>query len=257
MDCSSTPLLDGRTPCKNDAGVSFSLTLNARDVPRNVFCRNNGTSCLKSRDMRGFVTACVVKWDVTLGKSVEKCPFLRCAAWRLRDLSAKNLAQTQFSGRNGPFPCSKYFSADPADRFIDGYQSRNEKLADLMRRMGICEEKGSGIDKVIQTVEVYQLPAPEFISSYNRTVVKIFGHIPFEDMTRDDRIRACYQHACLKFVMNEQMTNQTLRKRFELPESKSATVSQVLALALEAGKIKTDYTMGGSRKFARYLPIWA
>ena len=145
----------------------------------------------------------------------------------------------------------------PADRFIDGYQSRNERLADLMRRMGICEEKGSGIDKVIQTVEVYQLPAPEFISSYNRTVVKIFGHKPFEDMTRDDRIRACYQHACLKYVMNEQMTNQTLRKRFELPESKSATASQVLAQALEAGRIKTDDTIGGSRKFARYLPIWA
>jgi len=26
----------------------------------------------------------------------------------------------------------------PVDRFIDGYQSRNERLADLMRRMGIC-----------------------------------------------------------------------------------------------------------------------
>jgi ATP-dependent DNA helicase RecG len=29
----------------------------------------------------------------------------------------------------------------PVERFIDGYQSRNERLADLMRRMGICEEK--------------------------------------------------------------------------------------------------------------------
>jgi len=34
----------------------------------------------------------------------------------------------------------------PVDRFIDGYQSRNERLADLMRRMGICGEKSSGID---------------------------------------------------------------------------------------------------------------
>jgi len=29
----------------------------------------------------------------------------------------------------------------PVERFIDGYQSRNERLADLMRRFGICEEK--------------------------------------------------------------------------------------------------------------------
>lgn len=48
----------------------------------------------------------------------------------------------------------------PVERFIDGYQSRNERLADLMRRLGICEEKGSGIDKVVSLAELYQLPAP-------------------------------------------------------------------------------------------------
>ena len=47
----------------------------------------------------------------------------------------------------------------PVEQFIDGYQSRNERLADLMRRMHICEEKSSGIDRVVHTAEVYQLPA--------------------------------------------------------------------------------------------------
>lgn len=42
------------------------------------------------------------------------------------------------------------------ERFIDEYRSRNEQLADIMRRFKICEEKGSGIDKVIHSVEVYQ-----------------------------------------------------------------------------------------------------
>ncbi|MDA0321464.1 MAG: putative DNA binding domain-containing protein [Verrucomicrobia bacterium] len=42
----------------------------------------------------------------------------------------------------------------PVERFIDGYQSRNERLADIMRRFAICEEKSSGIDKVIQAIEV-------------------------------------------------------------------------------------------------------
>ncbi len=37
----------------------------------------------------------------------------------------------------------------PVERFIDGYQSRHERMADLMRRMHICEEKSSGIDLVI------------------------------------------------------------------------------------------------------------
>lgn len=70
----------------------------------------------------------------------------------------------------------------PVERFIDGYQSRNERLADLMRRMGICEEKSSGIDRVVQAAEVYQLPAPDFRAGHQRTVVTIYGPRPFEDI---------------------------------------------------------------------------
>ena len=145
----------------------------------------------------------------------------------------------------------------PVERFIDGYQSRNERLADLMRRMGICEEKSSGIDKVVAAAEAYQLPAPDFRAGHWRTVVTIFGPRPFEDMDRDDRVRACYQHCVLRWVMAERMTNQSLRERFHLPESKSATVSQVISATIDAELIKLDERAGTSRKLARYLPIWA
>jgi len=145
----------------------------------------------------------------------------------------------------------------PVERFIDGYQSRNERLASLMRRMGICEEKSSGIDKVVSTAEVLQLPAPDFRSGFRSTIVIIYGPKDFEDMDRDDRIRACYQHYVLKWVMSERMTNQTLRKRFHLPEAKSATVSQIIAATTDAGMIKPDERVGASKKLARYLPIWA
>jgi ATP-dependent DNA helicase RecG len=145
----------------------------------------------------------------------------------------------------------------PVERFIDGYQSRNERLADLMRRMHICEEKGSGVDKVIQAAEFYQLPAPKLHTGYRRTVVTLFGPRDFETMDRDDRIRACYQHCALRWVMAESMTNQSLRERFRLPESKSAIVSQIIAAAIDAGLIKLDEKVGASRRFARYLPFWA
>jgi predicted HTH transcriptional regulator len=145
----------------------------------------------------------------------------------------------------------------PVDRFIDGYQSRNERVADLMRRMHICEEKSSGIDRVVQTAEVYQLPAPAFRVGLRRTIVTIFGPKPFEEMDRDDRVRACYQHCSLKWVMSERMTNQTLRERFHLSEAKVASISQVISATLEAKLIKLDEKAGGSRKFARYLPFWA
>lgn len=145
----------------------------------------------------------------------------------------------------------------PADRFIDGYQSRNERLADLMRRVGICEEKGSGIDRVVSLAEVYQLPAPEFRTGHQRTSVVVFGPRDFEDMDRNDRVRACYQHAALKRVMGEYMTNQSLRERFRLDEDKSATVSQVIVATVDAGLVKADDKVGASRKLARYLPFWA
>jgi len=143
------------------------------------------------------------------------------------------------------------------DRFIDEYESRNERLADLMRRMGICEEKGSGVDKVIDATEVYQLPAPDFRVGERHTTVVLFSHKAFDEMDRKDRIRACYQHCCLRYVMNERMTNQSLRDRFKLPEEKAATVSQVIADAVEANLIKSDDSATVSRRYAKYLPFWA
>jgi predicted HTH transcriptional regulator len=145
----------------------------------------------------------------------------------------------------------------PVERFIDGYQSRNERLADLMRRFGICEEKSSGIDRVIQAAEVYQLPAPDFRAAHRRTVVTLYGPKPFEEMDRNDRVRACYQHCALKWVMAEKMTNHSLRERFRLGEDKAAIASQIIAAATEAGLVKPDESVGKSRKFARYLPFWA
>jgi predicted HTH transcriptional regulator len=145
----------------------------------------------------------------------------------------------------------------PVERFIDGYQSRNERLADLMRRMGICEEKSSGIDKVVRAAEVYQLPAPDFRAGHRRTIVTIYGPRDFEAMDRGDRIRACHQHCALKWVMSEWMTNQSLRERFRLPESKSAVVSQVIAATIDEGLVKSDEKVGSSRKYARYVPFWA
>lgn len=50
-----------------------------------------------------------------------------------------------------------------AERLLDTPpRSRNEILASMLRRVGVCEERGSGIDKVVFQTELYQLPAPIF-----------------------------------------------------------------------------------------------
>ena len=145
----------------------------------------------------------------------------------------------------------------PVERFIDGYQSRNERMADLMRRFGICEEKSSGIDRVVEAAEVHQLPAPDFQVGFKRTTVVLYGPPSFKKMDRAERIRACYQHCALQWVLRRQMTNQSLRDRFGLSDSSTNTVSQIITATIEANLIKLDPNAPTSRKYARYLPMWA
>ncbi|MCY1510679.1 hypothetical protein D9M68_450670 [compost metagenome] len=147
----------------------------------------------------------------------------------------------------------------PAERFVDEYRSRNERLADLMRRMGICEEKGSGIDKVVSSTEYYQLPAPDIRVSPLRTIVVLFAHKDFTNMEPDERVRACYLHCCLKYVSNEKMTNQSLRERFKLDDTraKTASVSQIIAATVAQQLIKLDDPQNTSKRYAKYVPSWA
>lgn len=143
------------------------------------------------------------------------------------------------------------------ERFIDEYESRNERLANLMRRLGVCEEKGTGVDKVVSTIEEYQLPPPDFRESENRTTVVLFSHKEFGEMDGRDRIRAAYQHCCLRFVQNERMTNQSLRDRFKLPRNRSATVSQVIMATVKSKKIKRGDPSQTSLRYRHYVPFWA
>ncbi|MEO6188039.1 MAG: ATP-binding protein [Ginsengibacter sp.] len=143
------------------------------------------------------------------------------------------------------------------NRFIDEFQSRNEILADLMRRLRICEELGSGIDRVISQVEIFQLPAPKFLEQEKHTRAIMYEHKELNDMDKEDKIRACYQHCCLKHVSNLSTTNQTLRERFKIDEANSAIVSRIIKDTIDAKFIKPEYPESSSRKFSRYVPFWA
>lgn len=137
-------------------------------------------------------------------------------------------------------------------RFIDHAPiSRNDKLASFMRRIKICEERGSGIDKVIEAVELFQLPAPEFIKENKFVKVILYSHRNFKEMTKEDRIRACWQHCILKYVSKQFMTNSTLRERFNLKgKNDYVQVSKIIRNCIERGNIKQDAS-------GRYIPGWA
>ena len=121
-------------------------------------------------------------------------------------------------------------------RFVDlPPRSRNEALAALMRRIGVCEERGSGIDKVIDVIEEAHLPPPDFRANDDST-----GRKPFGELTRQERVRGCYQHAVLRYVNNHGgLTNGTLRHRFGVAEKNAAQISRVITEAVEMGVIKS------------------
>ncbi|MBD1878386.1 ATP-binding protein [Coleofasciculus sp. FACHB-T130] len=140
-------------------------------------------------------------------------------------------------------------------RFIDAPpRSRNEDIASFLRRINVCEERGSGIDKVIYAVELFQLPAPEFTVVEQYTKVILFAHKEFAQMTKEDRVRACYQHSCLRYVFNEQMTNSSLQQRFG---KHTSMVSRIIRQTLEDELIKPYNPENESRKHAKYVPFWA
>jgi len=142
-------------------------------------------------------------------------------------------------------------------RFLDSPpRSRNDALASFMRRIGVCEERGSGVDKVVFQTEYYQLPAPSFEVIGDNTRATLFAHKPFHEMDKDDRTRACYLHACLRYVSRDYMTNATLRKRFGIETKNSATASRIIKEALTAGAIK-HYDENAAPKFRKYIPFWA
>lgn len=143
-------------------------------------------------------------------------------------------------------------------RFLDlPPRSRNEILASFMRRINICEERGSGIDKVILSVEVYQLPAPDFRIVSDNTVSVLYGQRSLTHMDKYDRVRACYQHAGLRHVSNERMTNASLRKRFAIDDKNYSIASRIIAMTLDEGLIKPLDPENMSRKHASYVPFWA
>jgi len=142
-------------------------------------------------------------------------------------------------------------------RFIDEYQSRNEDLAAMMRRFGICEEKGSGMDKVVLNIELYQLPAYKIQVKEKHTVAILFAHKTLNDMDKNERIQACYQHCCLRHVMNEKMSNKSLRERLKIDEKNYSNASRIIRETLVEGLIKEVDPENKSRKYASYLPFWA
>ena len=142
-------------------------------------------------------------------------------------------------------------------RIIDNPpKSRNENLASLMRRLRMCEELGTGWDKIVLSCELQQLPAPRIELYEESTKVTLFSEVPFASYSIEDKMWACYMHACIMHVQGEYLTNSSLRFRFGVPQSSSGSISRLIKEAVAMGIIK-PFDPTTSNKYMKYMPIWA
>lgn len=142
------------------------------------------------------------------------------------------------------------------DRFVDEYQSRNEDLADIMRRMGFCEEKGSGMDKALAAIEQYQLPPIKYRVSDTRTTIILSAYKGWNNTMKEERIQACYQHACLKYISGEMLTNKSFRERMGVDDNNHTAISGIIKETLKQGLIKIGTPEGTNRRDIAYIPKW-
>jgi ATP-dependent DNA helicase RecG len=186
----------------------------------------------------------------------------------IRELAANMIIHQDFS-ITGAGPMVEVFSdriefSNPGIPLVDTMRfldlpprSRNEDLAALMRRMSFCEERGSGIDKAVFHSEMFQLPAPTFVLRDTTTVASLYAYKKFFQMDKNDRMWACYLHACLRYVSNDTMTNSSLRERFKIEPRNYAIISRLISETMEKGWIRLHDPESRSRKHARYVPSWA
>jgi ATP-dependent DNA helicase RecG len=140
------------------------------------------------------------------------------------------------------------------ERIIDhSPRSRNEKLAALMARMELCEERGSGVDKMVIECEMHQLPAPQFKEENDFMRATLFTHRSLRDMTKEDKIRATYYHSVISYISEGYMTNNSLRERFGIAKENYPTASNIIRLCTDAGFIKTR----DAESVHKYVPFWA
>lgn len=144
---------------------------------------------------------------------------------------------------------------DPMRIVNDPPRARNERMAALMRRLGLCEEAGSGWDKVIEACDFFHLPAPRLETPGDNTQVTLFAHVAFRDLMPEERRLACYWHTCIKYASKSAATNQSLRERFDIQASSSSQISRLIRECTEEGLIKPIDPIA-SKKNMRYIPAW-
>ena len=215
--------------------------------------------------LMGFLEALLPSEEViteTVRKTITKYPMVA-----LREIIANALIHQDFTV-SGSSPLVEIFQSrievtNPGvplvdiNRFIDNPpKSRNEILSSLMRRLKMCEELGSGWDRIALECELNHLPAPKIVLYEENTKVVLFSKLAFANIPHEEKLWSCYLHACIKYLTHEGLTNSSLRTRFGLEDTASAQISRLIKEAVLKELIK-PFDFETSQRYMKYIPIWA
>ena len=143
------------------------------------------------------------------------------------------------------------------NRIIDTVpHSRNESMASFLRIVRICEERGSGFDRMEEGMRDLTIPAPKVETGDDFTRTKLYWYDNLNDWKKDDKIRTCYLYTCYCYVNEIEVANAVLRERFGVEEKNKAIISRIIKDTIDAGFIKLS-DENAAPKLRRYIPYWA
>ena len=143
------------------------------------------------------------------------------------------------------------------ERIVDTVPvSRNENVAGFMHKCGICEERGSGYDKIIEATSKNSLLAPRVENQNNQfTRAVLFAKVPFDMISKEDRIRTCYMQACLAHINFSGISNSDIREVFGLTIKEKAKATRIIQNTMDEGLIKI-LNPDTAPRYIRYVPFW-
>ena len=143
------------------------------------------------------------------------------------------------------------------NRIIDtAPHSRNEKMASFLRMVRICEERGSGFDRMEEGMGELKIPAPKVETGDDFARTKLYWYNNLTEWSKEDKIRTCYLYTCYCYVNEIEVSNSVLRERFGVDEKNKAIISRIIKETKESGYIKLS-DENAAPKMRRYIPYWA
>jgi len=125
-----------------------------------------------------------------------------------------------------------------------------------LRIINICEERGSGFDRMEEGMSELKIPAPKVETTDDFTRVKLFWYPDLNSWKKEDIIRTCYLATCYYYVNGKEVSNAVLRNRFGVEEKNKALMSRIIKDTMRAEMIKL-YDESVATKLRRYVPYWA